>query len=137
MIELTADWWHPEVMLHPLWLVVNALAAFRLTRLLVVDAVPFGLLRTRISDWAIDRWEPGRLFGTGAPMTTRQRQAYRAFEGQPPLAYFVSCSWCVGMYVGVPTAVVAVAVPTAVWVWLAVPLAFSAVTGLLSHAADK
>lgn len=85
----------------PTSLAVSALAVYRLTRLLVEDEVTRPL-RDRLSENA---------------------------EGR--LAYFVTCPWCVSMWVGAAWAGLTLAAPA-----LAAPvgaaLAWSAVSGLLS-----
>lgn len=119
------------------WLVaVNLLAAFRITRLVVTDAFPLGVLRGRVIDWAQEHWRPGKAFhNLGAEsMTDRERRQFHAYDGDAPLAYLVTCPWCVGPYVSVLVAVLA---STGVW-WLypAGVLAASAVIGLLATLTD-
>jgi hypothetical protein len=116
------------------WLVaVNVLAAFRITRLVVADAFPFGPLRLRISDWANERWAP-----LHAPLEAqgggKYARALMAYDGTAPLAYLVTCPWCVGLYV---TVVVGLLASTGTW-WMypAAVLATSAAIGLLATLTD-
>lgn len=123
------------------WLVaVNVLAAFRITRLVVADAFPFGPLRLKISDWANDRWGPlQRVLAKDRTLADTKVRAgdstkVAAYDGTAPLAYLVTCPWCVGLYVAVLVAVLA---STGTW-WLypAGVLAASAVIGLLATLTD-
>jgi len=86
----------------PVTLTVGALAVHRLTRLAVEDEIT-APLRRRITD--------------GAP------------EGR--LAYFVTCPWCVSIWVGAAWAALSAAAP-AVAVPAGAALAWSSVTGLLA-----
>ena len=101
---------------------VYALAVARVTRIITADKITEGL-RGRVIRWAdrragIDPADP--------------------FAPTPLLSYFVTCPWCVSIYVG------AVAAPLAYWwgesPWLLVPafaLAFSAVTGYLASIGEE
>lgn len=132
------------------WLIaVNVLAAFRITRLIVADAFPFGPLRLRISDWANERWTPlvrssakdgyatrdssGTLVRR-ADWQAQDARALMAYDGNAPLAYLVTCPWCASPYVAV--AVALLASTGAWWVYLAAVLATSAVIGLLATLTD-
>lgn len=86
------------------WLVVDALAVYRLARLVTRDSVP---LFARPRDAIAARWD-GRALGE-----------------------LVSCPWCASVYIaaGVLAARLLVPVP---WSLIAVPLAWSAVAGFLS-----
>lgn len=89
---------------------VDALAVARLTRLLIEDRVPFGMVRRAILDRAWERAEPG---GT-----------------TPPVAEFLSCPWCASMWVAGGVLVVR---RSRFWRPLALVLAASEVAGLLAH----
>lgn len=129
------------------WLIaVNVLASFRITRLVVADAFPFGPLRLRISDWANDRWGPLQRLNRASvrlqpddvevPQPTRAGDARKlmAYDGTAPLAYLVSCPWCAGPYVSV---IVALLASTGTWwTYPAAVLATSAVIGLLATLTD-
>jgi hypothetical protein len=121
------------------WLVaVNLLAAFRLTRLVIADAFPFGPLRLRITDWATERWTPGIKMTSGSivdnPLTEADQRAWTAYDGTAPLAYLVTCPWCVGPYVSVIVALLAST--GGWWTYPAAVLASSAVIGLLATLTD-
>lgn len=107
--------------------IVTVLAAFRLTRLVVADGVPFGLLRDRAREalnertpWAKKPW---------AQLAPAEVRRHRVFEGEHPLAYLLTCYWCAGIYVSV--ACFLLACTGTWWLWAATPLAISAVVGLL------
>lgn len=135
---MTAQWWHPETLLHPLWLVINALAAFRLTRLLAVDMLPpIPRVRAAVERWARARWTAELDASEGHDAKSALLARHRMYGDSPALATLVTCPWCLGFWVALLTALLSVAVPTGAWVWLAVPLALSAVTGLLNQAADR
>lgn len=93
-----------ELLHAPVLLVLHALAVFRLTRLAAVDVVLAGP-RDRI----LARLEPRR----------------------PLLAYLVTCMWCLSVWVAAGWFVLAVLLPTPAAI-AAVPLAWSAVAGLLA-----
>jgi hypothetical protein len=119
---------------HPLLLLINILAAFRITRLVVADAFPLGEQRARFRDWANQRWGPYRRTYAPEPddtePTARDARLLQVFDGDAPLAYLLTCYWCAGLYVSVLVALLA---STGTWwLWLAVPLALSAAIGLLA-----
>lgn len=93
----------------PVWLIVNALAAYRLTRLITRDMLP---PLPRLRENLVDRLNKGRA-------------------SEHPVAYMLGCPWCVGFWVCVLVVVIMSLLP-GVWPWLAVPLAFSAVVGHLA-----
>lgn len=111
----------------PVGLIVTMLAAFRLTRVVVADAFPLGVLRARTVEalnartpWETTMWEQ---------LTEAQKRRHRVFEGQHPAAYLVTCYWCAGLYVSV--ACFLLACTGGWWFWITTPLAVSAVVGLL------
>lgn len=113
---------------HPLLLVVNMLAAFRLTRFIVADAVPLGPLRAKVRDalnlrapWSQKPWPQ---------LTEPERRRHQVYDGEHPLAYLLTCYWCAGLYVSVTVALLASTGPW--WTWVAAPLALSAAVGLLA-----
>ncbi len=112
----------------PVALILNMLAAFRITRLLVDDAFPFGVPRGRLVDWANKRWLD--LDEGDRKWTDRQRRQFHAYDGQAPLALFVTCPWCMGVWVSVGVALLAST--GAWWPWVAVPLALSAAVGIIA-----
>ena len=94
-------------------LVLDALAAFRLTRLVVADSIT-----ARIRQ---------RLAGRAVVASSRA-----AVVARPRLAEFVSCPWCVSPYLA-GAVVVCQALAAGVWLYVSAVLAFSAVAGLLSE----
>ena len=84
--------------------VVLALAAFRVTRLVVEDAVT-----ERLREWVWRRVPPSRGIG-----------------------YMITCYWCTGFWVSLLLAVLYMMVPTAT-VAVALVFALSAVVGLLAE----
>lgn len=92
----------------PLLLTLDALAVFRLSWLITVDDQPFGALRDRQAER-----NPDSLFTT-----------------------WLTCPWCVSMWVAPPVMGLHVLLP-GVWPYAAAVLAFSAVTGLLSEWAQR
>lgn len=110
-----------------LTLIVTMLAAYRLTRVIVADVVPLGVLRDRVREnlnertpWARKPW---------AQLTYAETRRHKVFEGEHPLAYLLTCYWCAGLYVSL--ACVLLACTGQWWLWVATPLAVSAVVGLL------
>lgn len=102
---MTITWLH-----DPVWLVVNVLCASRLTRLWTRDSLP---PLPRVRQYVIDRLNKGRT-------------------SEHPATALVDCSWCVGFWIGAGVVAIMSAIPHW-WPVLAVPLAFSAVTGWLAN----
>lgn len=109
------------------WLVLDALACYRLTRLAQRDKISQPARQWLLD---LDRDEHG-VRGRGGP-----------FEG--PLAVLanptwrfavalVGCSWCLSIWVGAAVVLATYFAP-AVWSWPAVALALSAFTG---HTSDR
>jgi hypothetical protein len=117
----------------PVGLLVTMLAVLRLTRFVVADAFPFGMLRDRVVEWANQRWGPYRRTYAPEPEDVEpaadDARALRVYDGTAPLAYLVTCYWCTGLYMSV--ACVLLASTGTWWMWAATPLAVSAVVGLL------
>ena len=93
----------------PLWLALDALAAFRITRLLTRDSLP--PLR-KLRETVLDR------------------------SGGSPWAVIVECPWCMGFWVACGVIATHAAIP-GLWPWASAPLALSAVIGLLGEWEDK
>jgi Protein of unknown function (DUF1360) len=93
----------------PVTLAVGALAVHRLTRLAVEDEL------TRPGREAVAKWAEG----------TAERVAW------PRLAYFVTCPWCVSVWLAAGWAVLTVTCPPVAQPLGAV-LAWSSATGLIS-----
>lgn len=87
----------------PLAVVLLALAVHRLTRLGLLDTVPFGAARDRI----ITRDPQGRL------------------------AELLACPWCLGWWVSLAVVLAACVLPRGLWQPVAVALAASSVAALL------
>ena len=91
------DWFTPFL------LFLDALAVYRITRLITEDHLPFGPLRDRVQG----RWANSLL------------------------AEWFVCPWCSGMTVAVAVLLLHAGFP-AWWPYVAAALALSAITGLLS-----
>lgn len=134
----------------PLWLAVNALAAYRLTRLWVADMLPpLPRVRRAIDTWATARWAPeaaqvrlnayvhAREPGPRPPDGDADLvDTWTLYDGKAPLAYLVTCVWCSGYWISLAVFLLATLFPVTVWAFVAVPLAFSAVVGLLHQATE-
>lgn len=111
----------------PAWLLINTLCAYRLTRLWVHDTLP---PLPRLRAWVEARAWKRHTTKTGDDTGTVP------FYGQPPAVYLVSCAWCAGFWIAAATTAAATLTPTPIWAWIAVPLAISAVVGILDHATN-
>lgn len=112
----------------PVWLVINTLVAYRLTRLWIDDTVPpLPVWRHKLAMW-IDR---GYHQSTPENPTIERWSKKVATYGQMPLMYLVTCYWCVGFWVSVLVTLAASLIPSTVWPLIAVPFALSAVVGLI------
>lgn len=89
----------------PAWLIIYALAAYRLTRIWTRDSLPF-LVQFREY---VDRMHASKWWA--------------------PLTY---CVWCAGWWISLGVALVSSSPLAAAWQWVAVPLALSAVVGVLA-----
>lgn len=87
------------------WLVIHALAAYRLTRLWTRDSLP-------PLPWLRD--------------TVQNRWGHKAWTE------LMDCPWCAGFWISLGVVLVASSPIATAWQWLALPLAFSAVVGLLA-----
>ena len=92
----------------PVWLIVNALAVVRLERLIARDTFP-------PIQWLRD---------TLAEKLNRDRPT------EHWIMDLVHCSWCLSIWVAGGVVALMSLLPT-LWPWVAVPLAFSTVTGHL------
>lgn len=86
------------------WLLVDALAVYRLTRLTTRDTLP---PVRRVRDYVLERW-PDRA-----------------------LTELAVCPWCISFWYAVGVLAARMVVPDA-WTLIALPLAWSAVAGLVS-----
>lgn len=98
-------------------LALDALAVFRITRLIVADSITASL-RARLIGRSYEG-QPRHMDGTRVAVAAR-----------PKLAEFLGCAWCVSAWVAVPV-VAAQALIAGVWLYVSAVLAFSAVAGLL------
>ena len=87
----------------PLAVAIVALAVHRLTRMGLLDTVPFGALRDKL----VNRRPDGRL------------------------AELLTCPWCLGWWVSLGVVLAASVLPRPVWQPVAVALAASSVAALL------
>ena len=125
MSALGWGWWH-----DPLLLLINALAAYRVTRLVLVDEVPpLPRVRDAIARRALARWRK-RHPPYGAD-TTRD-----LYGDQPPVVTLLGCAWCSGWWVSVAV-MVAATLAGPWWLLLAVPLALSAAVGVVAMLIER
>lgn len=88
------------------WIVIHSLAAYRLTRLITHDSLP---PVKRMREYVLDRW------------------------GDNPWSELADCPWCMGFWVSVGVTILASTPADTVWRWVAVPLAMSAIIGLIAN----
>lgn len=112
----------------PVWLVINALVAYRLTRLWIDDAVPpLPWLRQKINNW-INR----PVIDKNASQEDTEAWTAKVIRyGQHPLDYLMTCYWCAGFWISTAVVFAASLIPSTAWTLLALPFALSAVVGLL------
>lgn len=116
-------------------LLVDALAAYRLTRLVTADTITEPL-RARI---VIDAFVKAGLdvpAGENAEGIVEVSQAL-GLPAQlvPKLATLVTCRWCAGVWVAAGVVVAATVAPRP-WRWVARALAVSAAAALIARAED-
>ena len=101
-------------------LILDALAVFRLTRLVITDTILASVRQ--------------RLLGSRPGITMDQGvHAQRIMvASRPRLAEFLGCPWCVSIYAAVLVTACQALAP-AIWLYPSAVLAFSAVAGLLSE----
>lgn len=108
--------------------VVDALAAYRLTRLVTKDVILDGP-REAIVRWAYcqDRWNPAAV-PPGVSFAE-----FAAHDGNAPkLATLITCRWCAGFYVSVGVVIARRWIP-GVWDPIARALALSAGAALIAR----
>lgn len=101
-----------------LWLLVDALAVYRIVRLVQTDSIS-DRLRLRVL-----RAHPTH------PSTPRAGE----LPDPPPMSTLLVCAWCLSPWVALAALAATVWLPW-LWVWAAVPLALSAAAGYLSERA--
>lgn len=127
MIDYLLGWgWWAD----PVLLVVNALAAYRLTRLLLVDALPpLPRVRAALHERALRRWR-ARHHPYGVD------EVRDAYGDEPPLSTLITCPWCLGWWVSAGVALAATAAGPW-WHIAAAALALSAAVGALHEQLDR
>lgn len=108
-------------------IVVDGLAAYRLTRLVVVDDLT-ETVRARVVGWAYKRKRRWPL-SVGLASTAAEQVA--ADSHPPKLAKLVTCPWCASFYVALLVVAARRWLPKG-WAPLADALAYSAVAGLIA-----
>lgn len=121
----------------PLWLVINVLVAYRLTRLWTEDYLPpLPMIRFKINEWAERRWDNRIDIERAKREVPRDMSGVtdleRAYNEGPPLARLADCPWCVGFWACLGVFLAASLIPAGVWIFLAVPLAMSAAIGIIA-----
>lgn len=102
----------------PILLLLDALAVFRLTHLIIDDAVAAPLRDLLI----------GHAYGE-----TRDMAGMRPpVAARPRMAMFLACPWCVSFWLAIPVVALQALLP-GVCLVVCAALAFSAVAGLLSR----
>lgn len=99
-------------------LLLDSLAVFRLTRLVVADTIT-APLREKLG---------GRRAATSMTMGGERMMV----AARPRLVEFITCPWCISPYLAV-LVVAAQALAPAVWIFPSAVLAFSAVAGVISQ----
>lgn len=94
----------------PVWLVAYALASYRLTRLWTRDSLPPlpALRQTVLTKYGTRWWAP-----------------------------LMDCTWCAGWWISLVVVLLASSPVAVAFRWVALPLAFSAVVGLLARRDDE
>lgn len=108
---MSHDWW---------WLTVDALAVYRLTRLIVLDTVTAPLRARLGAPWQIKSTEPGHVL-------TRPGKGFRY-----KLWELVNCFWCVSIWIALGVMLLTRFWPDG-WQYLAFLLAGSGVAGYLGE----
>jgi Protein of unknown function (DUF1360) len=118
----------------PLALILTTLAAYRLARLWISDTLPpLPRLRMWLGDRIQDRWDTRTLYkpSMGEAKIARLRKTRRLYNDTPPLTYLLDCYWCSGFWISLATVIAASLIPTPAWTVISLPLALSAVVGLI------
>lgn len=107
--------------------VLASLASYRLTRLVVKDAITLPLVQP-VREWFEYRWIAKRF----TPGSVAEAAALETPEWNSRVAYLLACHWCLGFWVSgavtvVLSLVTAVEYPVIVW------LAMACATGLIGE----
>lgn len=120
---MNTAWFH-----SPTWLIINALVAYRLTRLWIDDQVPpLPWVREKIQAYADRDFRESTSENSTIEAWSRKVERY----GQPPVMFLINCYWCAGFWISIGTVLAASLLPVSVWPFVALPLALSAIVGLL------
>lgn len=111
-------------------LVVDALAAYRLTRLVTADTITEGP-RDAVVRWAYERAGLLDVAADGASWS----EVAMADDDAPKLATLVTCRWCTGVYVAVAVVAARRLAPRA-WAPVADMLAVSSAAALVAGLED-
>ncbi len=115
-----------------IWLPLVTLAAYRLTRLWIDDALPpLPRVRDRLRLRIEARWER-RVAKVGDPYDDR----VYLYWGNPPLLSLINCYWCSGFWITLATIAGATFLPFWLWALPVLALALSAVVGIIAQLAD-
>jgi hypothetical protein len=112
---VTHSWW---------WLIVDALALYRLTRLIVSDSIT-DPIRKRLLDHAKRLAFQNATANQNRP-TPYDSNVYGKFWN------LITCPWCLSIWFAIPVIALTKLVP-GVWQYPALGLTLSAVAGLISH----
>lgn len=115
---------------EPLELVVDALAAYRLTRLATADVISEPWRRSLVDRMVPDGPETQEALGSDTA-----QQVVDQLADPPKLARLVTCRWCAGMWIAGSVVAARRAAPRA-WAPVATALALSAAASLLARAED-
>lgn len=158
---MNVDW-----LASPVWLIVNALVAYRLARLAIDDDLPpLPRLRQAVVAWVTGRASAKLYAARQADEKDPEVQAKQAESDQlarrggynssrvvgpreravrdrmqpsgvPALVDLISCYWCLGYWISLAVAVAASLIPAFAWSLIAAPFALSALVGLISSRTD-
>jgi Protein of unknown function (DUF1360) len=106
------------------WLTVNCLAVFRLTRLISIDTI-MERPRKRLLDTATRIAFEDATSNHNRPTPITTNVFGKAWE-------MITCPWCLSVWLAVPVVAFTKLIP-GVWLYPALALALTAVTGLLSE----
>lgn len=121
----------------PLAVITDALAAYRLTRLATADTITQPV-RDAVVAYAYRKQGSvtGRRHLAGLDGLDTWEQVVETDEDPPALAVFVSCRWCMGMWVSAGVVLARTVAPHA-WDPVARGLAFAAGAALIAGLEDR
>lgn len=115
----------------PMWLIINALTAYRITRLWIDDTLPpLPRVRRYLQDQMERRWEK---LVDGDGKFDRKYYPYTGGygTGPGPLGNLLDCYWCSGFWISLAVVLAASLLPATVWTLIALPFALSALVGII------